>query len=351
MALLTKIEFSGVIGRTFSDRPINAIALHLSRSRTGKEPNRDLELIDKSKENVLFVSYLIPVDYLSINLAVGYLLNLVGGYVRRDAEVLSLLETKTVWLVPMVNVDAAEYLLQYLQKRNTVTFIYKNRKNDSYTNDAKCGANGQGVNLNKNFKVGFNYEGDLNGEDYPCNTNYGGVSPLSEQETKSIDELISKINPNLEVTLFSEHKLITYPNLDLLEKRDEFIDLFKKFITKLSLYNDFKEGMSVYDPIKHNKPTLYSKGGNIDEYLLYHKSSLGFTRTVLSELLRGLGRAGVQRVPSQEGHDRQNRNAKPAQPQLPFLHRRRIRQVLTLQTASTICRRPTAYQMTAASTS
>jgi hypothetical protein len=96
-------------------------------------------------------SYLISVDYASVNAAVGLILNVVHGYANGKPDIISLLKYKTIWVVPILNVDALEFLLDFYKKRNSVTFIYKNRKEDNYTNEDKCGRNGLGVNLNKKF--------------------------------------------------------------------------------------------------------------------------------------------------------------------------------------------------------
>lgn len=221
------------------------------------------------------MSYLLSVDYVSINSAVSLILQLLHGYTNGKTEIVSLLQHKTIWIVPILNVDALQFLYNFYKDRNSITFIYKNRKEDNYTNEDKCGRNGLGVNLNKNFPVGFNYDSDITSEDYPCSTNFGGISPFSESETKSLDELIKKVQPNLQVSLFTAAKMITFPNLEMLDKKDPTIESYKKYISTLSLYGEFREGVTLYDPLKHQKSSLYSKGGNLDEYLLYQRSKLG----------------------------------------------------------------------------
>lgn len=235
--------------------------------------NSDWSRVSSSPEAVLFVSYLLSVDYVSVNAAVGLLLKVLHGYANGKQDLVSLLKYKTLWIVPILNVDALDFLMSFYQSRNSITFIYKNRKEDNYTNEDKCGRNGLGVNLNKNFPVGFNHDSDITGEDYPCSTNYGGVAPFSESETNSLNEFFKKVKPDLHVSLFTAAKMITFPNLEMLDGKDPTIESYKKYINTLSLYNEFKEGVSLYDPLKHEKSSLYSKGGNLDEYLLYQKSN------------------------------------------------------------------------------
>lgn len=211
-------------------------------------------------------------DYVSVNSAAGFILSILHSYAQRNPQIISLLRHKVIWIVPILNVDSLDFLLGYYKDRSSITFIYKNRKEDNYTNEEKCGRNGLGVNLNKNFPVGFNYDSDITSEDYPCSTNYGGTGPLSENETVGLDKIVQMLKPSLQVSLFSANRMITYPNLNMLDKNDQWIDTFKRYIDKLAIYNELQHGVSLYDPLKHEKSSLYSKGGNLDEYLLYQKS-------------------------------------------------------------------------------
>lgn len=274
------MEYTGTIGNSTLDKEISIIGLHLGDAHRVR-PNTDWEKANKSAESILFVSYMLSVDYVTVNSAAGFLVQLLHSYAQRNTHTLSLLKHKVIWMIPILNLDALEFLQDYYKDRNSITFIYKNRKEDNYTNEEKCGRNGLGVNLNKNFAVGFNYDSDITSEDYPCSTNYGGVGPLSESETNSLDKVIQSIKPSLQVSLFSANRMITYPNLNMLDKSDKLIDTFKKYIDKLALYNEFQYGVSLYDPLKHEKSSLYSKGGNLDEYLLYQKSRLLIYQTSL----------------------------------------------------------------------
>ena len=270
---MTQVEFSGSLATTSEGREVSLIGLHLNPNRP-RLANKNIEAVDRSVDSVMFVAYLLSVDYLSVNTAVGLMLSLVHGYANRDPNTVSILQSRIVWLVPVLNLDASDFLLAYFKKRGTVTFIYKNRRSDQYTNEDKCGPNGIGVNLNKNFPVGFNYDSDVNSEDYPCSTNFGGRSPLSEAETKGLDDTLKLIKPSLVVSIFTASKMITLPNLDFLDKKDPFVESYRKFVGKLSVYHELTNGVTIFDPLKHEKSSLYSKGGNIDEYLLYHKRRL-----------------------------------------------------------------------------
>ena len=267
------VEFSGQVGLSTNGASVRMVGIHLNEAR-GRTLNRDITKIDNSSDSTLYVSYMLPIDYISINTAVGYLIYLVQNYARKDPDTVSLLKYKTIWIVPMLNVDSFEFLLKFYRERSMITFVYKNRKSDKFTNEDKCGRNGLGVNLNKNFPVGFNYDADLNSDEEPCSTNFGGVSPFSELETKAIDEVAKLINPMLIVTLFSANRMITYPNLEMSDTKDPFVEEFKRFLHGFELRNNLKSGIRIFNPLEHQKSRLYSKGGNIDEYFLYKKSRI-----------------------------------------------------------------------------
>ncbi len=320
------VEFSGVLGNTSNGRPISLLALHLNPER-GRFANRDLTKLDSRATATLFVSYIMPIDYQSVNAAVGLIVQVLQSYVKSEPSTLSLLKYKTLWIVPILNVDSSEFLLDYYRDRGMVTFVYKNRMSDKYTNEEKCGRNGLGVNLNKNFPVGFNYDADLSSEEQTCSTYYGGVSPFSEPETKSIESLTATINPKLLVALFTANRMLWYPNLDMLQKRDPFIEEFKKFVAAFEANSKLVNGVKIYNPIEHQKPSLYNKGGNIDEYFVYQKSGLTSPRHLRSQLLPRLFAGRVQHLLAEERHARQGHVREPRQPPAPRLHLGAVPQV------------------------
>ena len=80
-----------------------------------RQANKIIEKASKEVESVMFVSYILSIDYLSINTIVGAILNLVHGYANRNEEILALLQSRISWFVPILNVDALEYLRGYFE--------------------------------------------------------------------------------------------------------------------------------------------------------------------------------------------------------------------------------------------
>ncbi len=117
---------------------------------------------------------------------------------NRDSTVLRLLDTRDIFLIPMVNPDGAEFDIS--------TGSYKMwRKNRSLNNGNRCA----GVDLNRNYGFKWGTGGSSNS---PCSDTFMGPSPFSEPETVAVKAFIES-HPNLKVllTLHTYSELILYP--------------------------------------------------------------------------------------------------------------------------------------------
>ena len=89
-----------------------------------------------------------------------------------------LLKTRTLWLIPVLNVDGYTHISDYYLANHHLLQVRKNLHGDY-----KCRHDiDVGVDLNRNFgyKWGHDDEGSSNG---PCEEDYRGPSPFSEPET------------------------------------------------------------------------------------------------------------------------------------------------------------------------
>ncbi|EFX80934.1 hypothetical protein DAPPUDRAFT_50545 [Daphnia pulex] len=93
-----------------------------------------------------------------------------------------LLDTYDFWFVPVANPDG--YIYSWTTDRLW-------RKNRSPGNPCS------GVDLNRNFDVGFNATSRN-----PCSISYGGVEPESEEETKALTKLLYLNSYRIKATLF-----------------------------------------------------------------------------------------------------------------------------------------------------
>lgn len=117
---------------------------------------------------------------------------------NRDGTVLRLLDTRDIFLIPMVNPDGAEF--------DVATGTYQMwRKNRSANNGNRCA----GVDLNRNY--GFKW-GTGGSSSSPCSDTFMGPTAFSEPETRAVKSFVEG-HPNLKVllTLHTYSELILYP--------------------------------------------------------------------------------------------------------------------------------------------
>ncbi|XP_060662089.1 LOW QUALITY PROTEIN: carboxypeptidase B [Drosophila nasuta] len=107
------------------------------------------------------------------------------------------LREKTWYFLCVMNPDGYVY-------SRTVNRLW--RKNRSPSRRANC----FGVDLNRNFDIGWNGYGSSTN---PCSDTYRGTSPASEQETKVVAEFLAKRKHNLDayLTYHSYGQMVVYP--------------------------------------------------------------------------------------------------------------------------------------------
>ncbi|MCM0605182.1 MAG: zinc carboxypeptidase [Xanthomonadaceae bacterium] len=146
---------------------------------------------------------------------------------RKDSTIKNLLETRDIWIIPMVNPDGVEHDLT----GNKYKMWRKNRR------DNKDGT--FGVDLNRNYGFHWNEGGSSSNTDSDV---YMGKDPFSEPETQAIRKFISErenIKVLLSVHTFSE--LILYPwsySYDPIknEKDQKTFDAMAKTMAKWNKY-------------------------------------------------------------------------------------------------------------------
>jgi len=111
-------------------------------------------------------------------------------------EIKKLLESREIWIIPLVNPDGAEFDLN-----PSYQWWRKNRKendNGSY-----------GVDLNRNY--GFQW-GKTGSSSNPNSETYRGKAPFSEPETRSVrDFIVGHSNIKMLITYHTFSELILYP--------------------------------------------------------------------------------------------------------------------------------------------
>lgn len=116
----------------------------------------------------------------------------------RDGTVLRLLDTRDIFIIPMVNPDGAEFDI------STGSYQYW-RKNRALNGGNRCA----GVDLNRNYSFGWGTGGSSTNA---CSDVFMGPTAFSEPETRAVKGFV-EAHPNLKVllTFHTYSELILYP--------------------------------------------------------------------------------------------------------------------------------------------
>ena len=151
---LFKVE---TIGKTWEDRDIIAVTI-----------TKNIDT-NKDKPALFFTGTIHAREWVGIEISLRfaqYILN----HIEYDPQLNKILESSTLYMVPCVNPDGFEY------SRNHFSFWRKNRRRNS---DGSFG-----VDLNRNFSVGFTPNKDM------TSNVYSGPTAFSEPETAALRDFV-----------------------------------------------------------------------------------------------------------------------------------------------------------------
>jgi carboxypeptidase T len=204
----------GSIGKTLEGREIPLITI-------GKNQN------DPSVAAVFFVGGHHAREHISVETPLKVAQTLAAQYKAGDARIQQLLNNRTVYIVPLLNVDGAEFDIE--------TGSYKNwRKNRRANGDGSFG-----VDLNRNYD---HHWGTVGASGNPRSDTYYGKAPFSEPETQAVRDFItSKKNITLVHSYHTFSELILYPwghtNDRVSDTKDFQIHL--TMAEKMATYNNY----------------------------------------------------------------------------------------------------------------
>ena len=111
-----------------------------------------------------------------------------------------MLKARTIYIVPMLNPDGVDLVLNGLEADNPISTRLIQMNNGS-SDFSRWQANARGVDLNHNYDADFDLLRELeikSGIIEPCATRYGGAYPESEPETSALTSFI-RGEPNIGV--------------------------------------------------------------------------------------------------------------------------------------------------------
>lgn len=181
-----------VVGKSEYGRDIYAVSLGKGKAKT---------FINGSIHAREWISTSLNM-YMLENYAKAYKTNRsIQGYNARN-----ILNNTTIWFMPMVNPDGVT-----LQQRGLNAFPKKDhaqliKMNGGSRNFKRWKANAKGVDVNRNFSVGWkNVKNNAKG---PSFQNYKGNKPLSSKEAQAVAKFVNEIKPQMTVNYHTSGRVL-----------------------------------------------------------------------------------------------------------------------------------------------
>ncbi|MEK6577844.1 MAG: M14 family metallopeptidase, partial [Bdellovibrionota bacterium] len=146
---------------------------------------------------------------------------------RKDTSISALLESRDIWILPMINPDGAEYDV------STGSYKYwrKNRRDNKDGN--------YGVDLNRNYGFMWGTGGSSNDTNSDV---YMGLRPFSEPETQNVKAFVeAHLNAKVLLTFHTFSELILYPwghKYEAIENTKDH-QVFEKMAATMAQWNHY----------------------------------------------------------------------------------------------------------------
>jgi carboxypeptidase T len=206
------------IGKSTEGRDLWAIHINTSKA--------DLDAGKSSKPGAIFMGNHHAREHVSLEIPLMLAQYLLDH--RRETTISKLLDTRDLWIIPMVNPDGAEF--------DVATGEYQYwRKNRRDNGDGTFG-----VDLNRNYGYGWG----TGGSDKDTSSDiYMGPAPFSEPETRAIRDFVeAHLNARVLLTYHTYSELILYPwggKYDPVSNQKDH-DAFEKMATTMAGWNHYK---------------------------------------------------------------------------------------------------------------
>lgn len=174
-----------------------------------------------------------------------------GGVAAGEERAQRLFQESSLWLVPMVNPDGVELVLNRISPENPC-YEEALRANGGSSDFRPWAANIRGVDLNKQFPAGWEAE-RRKGKQGPAPRGYAGPAPLSEPEAAALAALTREVEPCLVIAVHTQGEVIYWGYAGLEPPESEAI--VKRFAR-----------VSGYQPIRYAGTGAGYKDWFIQEY-------------------------------------------------------------------------------------
>jgi murein tripeptide amidase MpaA len=185
---IVKLE---VLGTTHQGRELIALKLTQDARRVP----------DGSRPAVLYSSLQHAREWISVEVNRRLLHHFISGWKSNNSEIRNLLQNTELWFFIVANPDGYEYSFD-------VERLWRKNLRDN-NGDGQITV-GDGVDPNRNFPEHFGYDNEGSSPDLADET-YRGPSAASEPETKAMQEVIKRSDPEFQSNLHSHGRWLLYP--------------------------------------------------------------------------------------------------------------------------------------------
>ncbi|MPW24503.1 LysM peptidoglycan-binding domain-containing protein [Alkalibaculum sp. M08DMB] len=169
-------------------------------------------------------------EWITTPLLMKFIENFARAYARgtsiRGYDIRDIWSRSSIYIVPMVNPDGVDLVLEGLQPDNPYYDQLLEWNDTGLPFSQVWQANIRGVDLNRNYPAGWEEakaQEPAFGIDGPGPTRYGGPSPLSEPETQAMAEFTRQRNFKLVLAYHSQGRVIFWQYRDMLPPRSREI--------------------------------------------------------------------------------------------------------------------------------
>ncbi len=198
---------------------------------------------EPEEPGVLYVGEIHAREIITPEIVLHLLNHLVNGY-SVDPQVTRLVQTRRLWLVPMMNPDG------HVQVESANRWWRKNRR--------PLADNNYGVDLNRNFGFLWGYD-NLGSSPYGWSETYRGPEPFSEPETQAIRTLLTSQRFVAAIFYHSYGRLWLFP-WGYAKLNTPHHEVFLQLAGDLAEHNDYTIGNTAMG-------TIYLVNGGSDDYL------------------------------------------------------------------------------------
>lgn len=212
--------------------------------------------LGKGKENVLFVGSHHGREWITSMLLMKMLETYTSAY---DAGSANIFNEISIWFIPMLNPDGVTIQQNHVKEfpsdhQNRLMFM-----NEGWDNFIRWKANGQGIDLNRQYPAGWEALND--GPKLPTYQFYKGQEPLKAEEVVALSNFVKDIKPLIAVSYHSAGR-----------------EIFWNYKNGENLKRDYKlaQTISKITGYKLGKPPKEAIGGGFTDWFItaYHKPAM-----------------------------------------------------------------------------